>query len=107
MEPKELRNGSSELETFVRMTIISLRSLLEDKNPETAAGSAIAFYELVQKCEDPSHEIFADVTKDLLKRSALLDDAGNVHGSVRNIVLSAKRGEGLEIYLGSPYAGVE
>jgi hypothetical protein len=107
MELRKLRNGSSEKELLVVVTMLTLRSLLEDKNLETAAGSAIAFYELVQKCEDPSHEIFADVTKDLLRRSALLDATGNVHGSVRNIVLSAKRGEGLELCLGSPYAGAE
>jgi hypothetical protein len=107
MEPKGLRNGSSEKELLVAVTMFTLKSLLEDKNPETAAGSAIAFYELVQKCEDPSHEIFASVTKVLLKERALLDASGAVHSSVRNIVLSAKRGEGLELYLGSPYAGAE
>ena len=91
----KLKNGSEEEKALVVVVMVSLQGLL-DKNP-------ILFYELVMKCRDSKHELFGDSGKDL-QDLALLQQDGNVHSSVRNIVLSAAQGEDLDLTLISPAA---
>jgi hypothetical protein len=88
-----LKNGSQELSSLVQMTMLSLRLLFEE-NP-------IVAYELCELCKNPGHRIFGDCGAKLVQLG-LLQQGGAVHGSIRNIVLSAISGEGLEMTLGSP-----
>lgn len=95
METVALRNGAEEVKSLVNVTIFLLRHLLQE-NP-------IAFYELVMRCRDRNHQIYGDIDQ-VLKRFKLLYPNGEIHGSIRNIVLSAVTGDGLEMELGSPIA---
>lgn len=90
----KLKNGSVEAKFVVVATMMSLDSLLQD-NPG-------AFYELVTKCRDPKHKMFGN-TKSICEHRALMN-GDIVHGSIRNIVLSAVEGDGLDMGLTSPYA---
>lgn len=90
----KLKNGSVEAKFVAVATMISLDSLLQD-NP-------IAFYELVTKCRDPKHVMFGK-SKSVCENLALMN-GDIVHGSIKNIVLSAVEGDGLDMYLTSPYA---
>ena len=94
MDVIKLKNGTEEVEPLVRVTMMSLRSLMS-VNP-------VAFYELVELCKDRTHVLFGNTGKVLEERSLVQN--GVVHDSVRNIVLSAVTGEGLEMRLTSPVA---
>lgn len=61
----------------------------------------MAVYELNELCKDRNHKIFGTLGADL-KELALLGADGQPHGSIKNIVLSAISGEGLEMTLASP-----
>lgn len=93
MEVVTLKNGSEEHKALVVTTMMSLKSLFNE-NP-------LAFYELVQICKNPSHSIFSPVQLKALESLGLVS-GGIVHFSVRNIVLSAVEGEGMEMTIGSP-----
>lgn len=95
MDILKLKNGSEEVAPLVNVTMISVRHLLES-NP-------IAFVELVSLCQDRDHELFGNTAVEL-QRLALVKPDGSVHGSIRNIVLSAVEGEGLEMRFISPLA---
>ncbi len=88
-----LNNGAKEAKPLVDITHLSLRTLITD-NP-------IAFYELVMKCRDNNHELFWK-TWELLKEMSFLDVNGNIHDSIRNIVLSATEGEWMDMKLINP-----
>lgn len=90
METVILKNGAEEVKALVMVTMMSLRHL-----------EPIAFYELVQKCKDDTHIFWGD-TEEKLKSLALLECSGRPHDSIRNIVLSALAGEGLDMRLVSP-----
>lgn len=96
MGTAKLKNGSEELKSLVLLTMISLRNLIET-NP-------IAFYELVTKCRDDSHRLFGNTVEVLKRFVPTQDERGRVHESIKNIVLSAAEGDGLEMTLGSPFA---
>lgn len=87
-----LKNGAEEVEPLVAVVMMSLRTLLRE-NP-------IAFFELVQLCKDRNHKPFG-TTGTILEQTSLIQN-GVLHDSVRNIVLSAVEGEGLEMRLTSP-----
>lgn len=95
MEPKcvMLKNGQEEFKALVVVTMMSLRALL--------AEQPIAFYELVMKCRNRNHQFFGNAGEKL-KGLELVQSDGGVHGSIRNIVLSATSGEGLGLVLHSP-----
>ncbi len=60
--------------------------------------------DLVQICQrDPDYKKFGS-NEDELKKFSLLQPGGGVHDSIRNIVLSAFTGKGLELELHSPLA---
>ena len=84
----KLKNGSEEAKGLVTITMLSLESLLKE-NP-------IAFYEFTMKCRDRQHTLFGN-TEEVLRDLALLEQRGSVHESIRNIVLSAVEGEGLDM----------
>ena len=94
MKEVKLKNGATEAEVLVVVTLTSISSLME-LNP-------MVFYDLVMKCRDNSYKFFGNNIDVLLKRSLVQRD-GNIHNSIKNIVLSAVEGEGLELNIVSPY----
>jgi hypothetical protein len=84
-----LKNGAEEHKAFVSVAMMTLTTLIDDV--------PIAFYELVMACRDRNHQLFGN-TSDILKARKLYP----IHDSVRNVVLSAVNGEGIEMTLGSP-----
>ncbi|MBD3330043.1 hypothetical protein GF354_00765 [Candidatus Peregrinibacteria bacterium] len=96
MEAARLKNGSEEFKPLVQMTMASLSKLAET-NP-------IAFYELVMKCREQGHELFGNTGEVLQSLALIQDERGTVHDSIRNVVLSAVEGDGLDMTLRSPFA---
>lgn len=92
MNMVKLKNGSEVPESVVATTMMNLECLMS-KNP-------IAFYELVEKCKNPKHEMFGN-TKKVAEELALMN-SGSVHDITKNIVLSAVQGEELNMTLNSP-----
>lgn len=90
MDTVTLKNGSEECVTLVSATMHSIRAL-----------GPIELYELVAICRNPSHVPFG-TTGTSLKAWGLLEMDGRPHSSIKNIVLSAATGEGLELRLGNP-----
>ena len=98
MDTVNLKNGTSELRILVVSTYGILKKMLDDME------GAIAFYELVEVCKNPSHQVFSSKQKEYLISRALMQSDGRIHQSVRNIVLSSVQGEGLELSLVNPIA---
>ena len=95
MQVVTLKNGAQEPLPLVTATMMSISTLMQE-NP-------IAFYELVMKCRDRNHRFFGN-SGDVLQRLSLVETGGSVHTSIRNVVLSAAEGDGLDMCLGSPIA---
>lgn len=98
MKVLRLKNGTEEVEPLVITAMMSLELLFTTK--------PLHAYELVQLCRNPSHPVFGRMGEDLVGL-ALAERRGNgfgVHESVRNVVLSAVLGDGLEMTLGNPVA---
>jgi len=93
--PVRLKNGSEEAGAMVGVVMMSLRKLVET-NP-------IAFYELAMLSRNPHHELFGNTGK-ALSKLALLSADGHVHNSIRNVVISAVEGDGMDMVLRSPVA---
>ncbi len=93
MDTVKLKNGSEEAEVIVKATIISLRSLFQN--------TFIALFELTEKCKNENHVIFGN-NADIIKGYGLCQSDESVHDSIKNVVLSAIEGEGLEMKLVSP-----
>jgi len=91
----ELKNGAIE----VRSIVVTVYFLLEDLL-QTTRG-AIAFHDLVSLCRDSKYHL-QDGQKEYLIESGLLQQNGTVHSSIKNIVLSAVLGEGLNMELVLP-----
>lgn len=88
-----LNNGAKEAKSLVNIAMFSLGILME-KQP-------IAFYELVMKCRDDKHEFFWNTSK-VLKDLQLVENDGGIHDSLRNIVLSAIKGDWMDLTLMTP-----
>lgn len=95
LTPIRLKNGTEEGRIVVTATMMSLRGLLED----VETGGPIAFYELVMLARDRNHKLFGNTERTLRDRALF-----PLHGSIRNIILSAVEGDGLDMTLGSPIA---
>ncbi len=95
MKVLKLRNGSEEAPPLVSVTMVSLERLFQEK--------PIVAYELRELCKNPAHKLFGKAGDDL-KALNLVQPDGRVHDSIRNIVLSAFEGEGLEMHMVSPVA---
>ena len=92
LETVRLKNGSEEVASLVSVTMMSLQHLMQDK--------PIVLYELVEVCRDRDHKPFGLTGQDL--EDLGLMNAGCVHDSIKNVVLSAVEGTGLEMTLGNP-----
>jgi predicted NBD/HSP70 family sugar kinase len=99
----KLKNGAEEAEPVVKLVVMSIRTLLESGKME----DTLAFFDLVSKARDPRYKVFSPVQENILKRLALLQPDGNIHESIRNVVLSAVVGESFEMRLVSPVAAKE
>lgn len=88
-----LKNGSTEALGLVAATMLVLGSLFDD-DPAT-------FYELVMLCRDSGHALFGNARTKLSER-ALIEQGGQPCESIKNIVLSATSGDGLDMTFGSP-----
>lgn len=101
MEMILLRNGSKEAKPLVEVGFSALQHLLD---PDRYVGikGVLMFSELVEKCRNPRHQIQERFAEEL-KKLMLLDERGEVHDSLRNIVLCSVEGEGLEMHLVSPF----
>lgn len=89
----KLKNESEEVLVLVNATMMSLTKLLET-NP-------MALYELVEVCRKPDHQIFGELDK-VLRDFSLLQCDNKPHSSIKNIVLSAIEGEGLDMCVVNP-----
>ncbi len=98
METVTLKNGAEEALPLVNVTMFGLRNLMTEK--------PIVLYELAQLCRNPKHQPWGQTGEDLLALSLVgkANDGWQVHDSIRNIVLSAVEGDGLELTLGNPIA---
>ena len=95
----KLKNGSEERDAAVAATMISLKYLWN-----SGFSGITVISDLLQICKnDPTYRAFGD-NEETLKELALLQEDGKPHATIRNIVLSAISGEGLEMTLESPIA---
>ena len=88
-----LKNGSKEASSLVTVTMMNLRKLIESE--------PIAFFELVSMARDSTHKPFGN-TNEVLQRFGLLDTNNCMHDSIKNIILSASTGGGLDMMLDNP-----
>jgi hypothetical protein len=90
----KLKNGSSVDESFVCKTMTTLKSF----------GSEIReviLFELFHLCRDPECELLLGAEK-VLQEACLVDENGAVTDDLRNIILSAVKTEGLNVWLMDP-----
>lgn len=92
MELVKLKNGSEGAEGLVNVTLVALDGLMRS-NPK-------ALYDLVKKCRNKDYKFLGNNEK-VLEEMALLN-GGKPHNSIKNIVLSAIKGESLDMRIVSP-----
>ena len=97
MDVVTLKNGEKERKSLVNVTMMSLRTLMNE-------GKAMVVYELAELCRKPNHKPWGQTGEDLKKLQLATEQNGswNVHDSIKNIILSAVEGEGLNMILGNP-----
>lgn len=98
METIRLRNGAEEVKPLVVITIRTLEHVMDER--------PLAFYDLVMKCRDQNYQFFED-NEDYLKEQRLVDANGSIHDSIRNVVLSAAKGDGMDMVLRSPVSKIQ
>jgi hypothetical protein len=95
VEVIRLKNGTEEAKPLVAVTMMSLEHVMDER--------PLALYDLVMMCRDHDYEPFG-TNGDYLKDLRLVEQNGSIHDSIRNIVLSAVKGDGIDMVLGSPVA---
>ena len=90
----KLRNGTEEAEPLITVVCISLEHLFKTK--------PMAFYDLVMKTRDGNYQVFSPNIP-ILDSLHLYPQCGTQHESIRNVVLSCSRGEGLEMEFILPF----
>ncbi|MDI6758871.1 MAG: hypothetical protein QMD94_04285, partial [Candidatus Omnitrophota bacterium] len=94
----KLKNRAMEPEDVVMAAMLSLEQLRQ--HPK----GFVLVHELRAKARDPQYKFFGDDTEAKLKKIKLIQSNGEIHESIRNVVLSAVVGDGLDIHLVSPLA---
>lgn len=94
----KLRNGTEEAEPLVKSVMMHLTSLWDSGLP-----GVLMLYDLREICEGRGNNVAKDTIRSLKERK-LVEDDGRVHASIRNVVLSALEGQGLDTTLVSPLA---
>ncbi len=92
MNVVKLKNGAEEAEPAVKVGIFALKDL--------CSTSPLVFYDLVMLCRDPKYKAWCNMGP--AKDAGLMQPDGNIHDTIKNIVLSAVTGEGLKMQIGSP-----
>jgi hypothetical protein len=90
----KLKNGSTESRLLVNATMLTLKGM-----SDTLPG-VLAFCDLVAYCR--KNRVPTSNSTNMLVESELMRPDGTVHESIRNVVLSAAQGEGMELSLVSP-----
>lgn len=88
-----LKNGAVEVKPLVAITMLRLKALWKN--------TPMLFFELIMRARNPDHAWFG-LTESDLKKEGLIEPDGTFCDSIRNIILSATEGEGMDITLGSP-----
>lgn len=97
MDTVILKHGNIEAHAgMVKVTMLSLHTLFDSLQGVTA------FYDLVMKARDRNYKISYGDNEGYLKKVGLLQEDGSIHEAVKEIVLSAAVGDGLEMKLVSP-----
>lgn len=93
-----LKNGAQEVRQLVAITMMSLRKLFDD-DPMVA-------YDLIMLCRNSDYRPFGSAPDKLaaLRLASPMGIGMTVHESIRNIVLSAATGEGMDIGIENPIA---
>lgn len=93
MRTVRLKNGTNEVVKLVKMTMFNLREMMNSE--------PMVILELVEKCRYDAYIFWGDFEQRLKDRSLILPN-GRVHQSIKNVVLSAFEGEGMDIVLVDP-----
>ena len=91
MNMVKLESGKTVPQFLVVTTMIALDNLVEN--------APLEFFELVSFCRDSNYQIKHDVKS---KALLLLQPDGSVNDDVKEIVLAATEGEGLDLKLTKP-----
>jgi hypothetical protein len=91
-----LKNGAEEHCATPPVIMGVLESLFKN--------DPMGFYELVQVARDRNHQMWGNYAQKLEAYSGTLLQGGQMHDSVRNVILSAVSGDGFDMVLDSPYA---
>lgn len=95
----KLKNGSKAPEELVEVVTTSIKYLRQ-----SGMNGLTTVSDLVRICRrDPKYRKFGK-NEDTLKELTLLQDNGQPHESVRNIVVSSFTGDGLNLKFNSPIA---
>lgn len=98
MKVVKLTNGSEEALAHVITVTLSLKSLASD-----GIAGYTKLYDLREVCRDGSYwNRVSSTNRNALQTLSLVDSHGQVHDSIRNIVLSSVDGEGADMALVNP-----
>jgi len=87
-----LKNGTEEVQPLVKVTMMTLHKLANEY--------PLAAYDLVELCKSTQYKPFGGNNSILENYSLIIN--GEVPDSIKNIVLSAFEGEGINLKLTSP-----
>jgi hypothetical protein len=93
-----LRTGAEVPEPVIRTVTITMSRLMET--------DPIAPYEAVMMAREPGYVPFGN-TGETLKRFDFIDNFPKLHRTVRDVILAATEGDGMDLRLVSPYAAQE
>lgn len=93
---KKLRTGAEEDSAVVAAVCVSLEGLL-------SSGNAVAFYEVVMVARDREHRPWGNTAITSMKLALLDSPMGEMHNSVRNVILASTEGKGMEMRMVFPY----
>jgi hypothetical protein len=96
MKMLHLKNGSVQPAPSVATTMKALDHLWGQ-----GVVGLTALYDLYERSKNADHRI-AEGVLETLKTLALVQPDGSIHDTVRNVVLSAVSGEGIDIAMASP-----
>lgn len=96
VEIVKLKNGTEEALILVAGTMMTLETFMKEQPS--------VLDQLLKVCENPEHKPIGDIGE-VLEYWSMIQADGKVHDSVRNIVLSAVRRDGLDLIVESPVAG--
>jgi hypothetical protein len=105
-----LRNGEEVPVALAAMVTLSLQSLLAETQPRrdaTEEDAVIALkkeralFDANQLARDPGYEMW-EQSRQILTSFRLLESDGKMRSDVRAVVLSAVRGKGADLHVGSP-----